>query len=146
MYCCHKFPMHHDESMLHLCRTVLFSIKFVSGRDMIIYFHAGLLLATPSVSSSWKKLQKLGTPRVAGFLKQLRVEFIFPDFNAKTRHLTQSSLGCFFMAGGMNVPLKVPVSVCQLWRGARQPLRFIPNIYMAEIRWDESHPNAMLGL
>lgn len=125
MYCCHKFPMHHDESMLHLCRTVLCSIKFVADRNMIIYFDAGLLLATPS---SWKKLQKLKTLRLAGFLKWLRVEFTLLDFNLKARHLAQSSLGWFFTAGGMNVPLKEPVSVCWLWRGPRQPFRFIPNI------------------
>lgn len=96
MYCCPKFPMHDDESMLHLCRTVLCSIRFVADRDMRIYFHAGLLLATPSVSSSWKKLQKLRTPRLPGFLKWLRVEFTLLDFNLKARHLAQSSLGFFF--------------------------------------------------
>lgn len=129
MYCCPKFPVRHDESMLHLCRTVLCSIRFVADRYMIIYFHGGLLLATPSVSSSWKKLQNFRTPRQPGFLPQVTEGGLdLLDFNLKARHLAQSSLGWFFTAGGMNVPLKEPVSVCWLWRGPRQPFRFIPNI------------------
>lgn len=55
--------------MMRLCYTnvgkVLFSIKFLVGGDMIISFDAGLLLATPNVSWSRKKLQKCRTPRIA---------------------------------------------------------------------------------
>lgn len=62
--------MHHDENMLCLCRIPLFSIKSGDGGvwegwELIIYFHAVLLLATPHVSSSWWKLQKLRAPLVS---------------------------------------------------------------------------------
>lgn len=84
--------------MMRLCYTnvgkVLFSTKVLVGRGMII----SLLLATPS----WKleEASEMQDSQNSCFLKCLRVEFILLDFNLKTRHLTQSTLGYFLWQMG----------------------------------------------